>query len=83
MIKMLNKIKKSIIKNAEQDLAQNKTILVIAICILLSVLQDSPSDLFSEILWWATLIILVPAVLYTILLGYLKFTKKMRMRDEL
>ena len=77
---MLNKIKKSIIKTAEQDLAQNKTILVIAICIPLLVLQDSPSDLFTEVLWWVALILLVTTVLYTILLGYLKFTKKMNMK---
>ena len=75
---MLNKIKKSIIKTAEQDLAQNKATLVFAICIPLLVLQDSPSNLFTEVLWWAALILLVTTVLYTILLGYLKFTKKLR-----
>ena len=77
---MLNKIKKSIIKTAEQDLAQNKAILVIAIFMPLLVLQDSPSDLFTEVLWWAALILLVTTVLYTILLGYLKFTKKMNVK---
>ena len=80
---MLNKIKKSIIDSAEQDLSTNKATLVLAICMPLLVLQDSPSDLFTEVLWWAALIILVTTVLYTILLGYLKFTKKLKeVRNE-
>lgn len=73
---MLNKIKKSIIDSAEQDLATNKTTLVITICMPLWVLQDSPTDIVAEVIWWAALIILVTTILYIIFAIYLKFTKK-------
>ena len=73
---MLNKIKKSILNSVEQDLATNKTTLVITICIPLLVLQDSPADIVAEVIWWAALIILVTTILYIIFAIYLKFTKK-------
>ena len=73
---MLNKIKKSILNSVEQDLATNKTTLVIAICMPLLVLQDSPTDIVTEVIWWAALIILVTTILYIIFAIYIKFTKK-------
>jgi hypothetical protein len=73
---MLNKIKKSILNSVEQDLTTNKTILVIAICMPLLVLQDSPTDIVTEVIWWAALIILVTTILYIIFAIYIKFTKK-------
>ena len=72
---MLNKIKKSIIDSAEQDLATNKTILVITICMPLLVLQDSPTDTVTKVIWWLALIILVTTILYIVFAIYLKFTK--------
>ena len=73
---MLNKIKKSILNSVEQDLATNKTTLVIAICMPLLVLQDSPTDMVTEVIWWAALIILVTTILYIIFAICIKFTKK-------
>ena len=73
---MLNKIKKSILNSVEQDLATNKTTLVIAICMPLLVLQDSPTDIVTEVIWWVALIILVTTILYIIFAIYIKFTKK-------
>ena len=73
---MLNKIKKSILNSVEQDLTTNKTILVIAICMPLLVLQDSPTDIVTEVIWWVALIILVTTILYIIFAIYIKFTKK-------
>lgn len=73
---MLNKIKKSILNSVEQDLATNKTTLVIAMCMPLLVLQDSPTDTVTEVIWWAALIILVTTILYIIFAIYIKFTKK-------
>ena len=73
---MLNKIKKSILNSVEQDLATNKTTLAIAICMPLLVLQDSPTDIVTEVIWWVALIILVTTILYIIFAIYIKFTKK-------
>ena len=73
---MLNKIKKSILNSVEQDLATNKTTLVIALCMPLLVLQDSLTDIVTEVIWCAALIILVTTILYIIFAIYIKFTKK-------
>lgn len=72
MKEILNKIKKSV----EQDFAQNKATLVLALCMPLLVLQYSPTDLFDEVLWWLSLVILSTTILYIIFAVYLKFTKK-------
>ena len=75
-IKMLNKFKRTLKNSAKQDFASNKATLFLAIFFPVLVLQSSPNDMFTFVLWWSAIIILFITILYVIYGIYVKFFNK-------
>ena len=73
---MLKKFQQSVKNSIQQDLATNKSSLILAICIPILILQTSPDEIIELVFWWAALVLLMLTIIYLIYGIYLKYWRK-------
>ena len=73
---MLKKFQQSVKNSIQQDLATNKSSLILAICIPILILQTSPDEIIEWVFWWAAFVLLMLAIIYLIYGIYLKYWRK-------
>ena len=73
---MLKKFQQSVKNSIQQDLATNKSSLILAICIPILILQTSPDEIIEWVFWWAALVLLMLTIIYLIYGIYLKYWRK-------
>ena len=73
---MLKKFQQSVKNSIQQDLATNKSSLILAICIPILILQTSPDEIIEWVFWWAALALLMLTIIYLVYGIYLKYWRK-------
>jgi hypothetical protein len=73
---MLKKFQQSVKNSIQQDLATNKSSLILAICIPILILQTSPDEIIEWVFWWAALVLLMLTIIYLVYGIYLKYWRK-------